>query len=626
MGLRELELGVLAAARASAKTIRDLSTRFDGYEFQEPCREWVWQRLQEFASADESPTRQSIEARAAGEPEAAYSPLTECIAEVWSVEPSTTPNGDIDTLRNYRRQDELVKGLDRATKAIGRGDLDGAEAMLARLGSVPPSTEDQRPAWPTLAPSALIGIAGDVVRTLSPHSEADPVALLVQFITAFGNVIGRTAHYKVEGSRHHTNLFAVLVGETAKARKGTAWDRVLEIVGGLDDDWSRQSGLSTGEGLIHLVRDPITRKKRTKDGEEVEYTDDEGVADKRLLVIEPEFTRTLRSQSRDGNILSQVLREAWDSGNLATATRANPLRATEAHISIIGHVVRDELVGAMSSNEIAGGTANRILFLLVRRSKRLPHGGSLTEGDIRELQERTRQAVDAARKLGRVQLDNRARELWESVYDSLSEGGTGTVGRITARAEAQVVRLAVVYAALDSKPLISETHLQAALALWAYAETSARWIFGSQTGNALADKVRDAVKASSGGIALSEVWQLASRHGSKQQIENAIRLLEATGELRRETRATGGRPATMLVASSPASFASFAVEDGESLVERHTDGANKANEAPAAVPESHADAIPTDTRRQAMLARMAEDHRRVRAQLGDPAVCSPEAA
>ena len=110
------------------------------------------------------------------------------------------------------------------------------------------------------------------------------------------------------------------------------------------------------------------------------------------------ITRTLRSQSRDGNILSQVLREAWDCGTLGTATRASPLRATDAHISIIGHAVRDELVSAMSSNEIAGGTANRILFLVVRRSKRLPHGGNLTDGDLRGLQERTEHAVDAARR------------------------------------------------------------------------------------------------------------------------------------------------------------------------------------------------------------------------------------
>ena len=203
---------------------------------------------------------------------------------------------------------------------------------------------------------------------VGPHSEADPAAILVQLLIAFGSVIGRTAHYKVEASRHYTNLFGVLVGETAKARKGTAWDRVLEIVGGLDEDWNRQGGLSTGEGLIHLVRDAVTKAKRDKDGALVEQTEDEGVSDKRLLVVEPEFTRTLWAQSRDGNILSQVLREAWDSGNLATATRSSPLRATEAHISIIGHAVRDELVGAMSNNDVVGGTANRILFFVVRRS------------------------------------------------------------------------------------------------------------------------------------------------------------------------------------------------------------------------------------------------------------------
>lgn len=54
-------------------------------------------------------------------------------------------------------------------------------------------------------PAAYYGLAGDVVRTIAPHSEADPVAILVQFLTAVGNAIGRGPYYQVEGDRHGTN-------------------------------------------------------------------------------------------------------------------------------------------------------------------------------------------------------------------------------------------------------------------------------------------------------------------------------------------------------------------------------------------------------------------------------------
>ena len=84
--------------------------------------------------------------------------------------------------------------------------------------------------WPPpLDAAALHGLAGQIVRTIEPHTEADPVALLVQFLTAFGSFIGRGPHYAVEGDEHHANLYAVLVGETSKARKGTSWGRIRQL-------------------------------------------------------------------------------------------------------------------------------------------------------------------------------------------------------------------------------------------------------------------------------------------------------------------------------------------------------------------------------------------------------------
>ncbi len=78
---------------------------------------------------------------------------------------------------------------------------------------------------------------GIVVRTLEPHTESDPVALLLQFLALFGNAIGRGPHFKVEGDQHFTVLNAVLVGETAKSRKGTSAGRVREIFKTADSEW-----------------------------------------------------------------------------------------------------------------------------------------------------------------------------------------------------------------------------------------------------------------------------------------------------------------------------------------------------------------------------------------------------
>src|SRR5262245_49789867 len=43
--------------------------------------------------------------------------------------------------------------------------------------------------WPKLAEDALHGLAGEVVVVLEPHTEADRAALLLQFLTGFGNAV-----------------------------------------------------------------------------------------------------------------------------------------------------------------------------------------------------------------------------------------------------------------------------------------------------------------------------------------------------------------------------------------------------------------------------------------------------
>src|SRR5262249_51422061 len=134
---------------------------------------------------------------------------------------------------------------------------------------------------------------------------------------------------------------------TGKGRKGTGNDRVFSFFRTIDTDWYDNrchSGMSSGEGLIWAVRDPITRM--VKDGKSpnmVEELVDPGVTDKRLMVVEPEFAGALRVMQREGNTLSRVIRDAWDRGNPASMTKNSPARATGACVSIIGHITASEL-------------------------------------------------------------------------------------------------------------------------------------------------------------------------------------------------------------------------------------------------------------------------------------------
>jgi hypothetical protein len=233
------------------------------------------------------------------------------------------------------------------------------------------------------------GLAGDIVRRIEPHTEADNIALLIQILIAFGNAIGRNAFITADGSRHGMNLFAVLVGESSKSRKGTSLAHVLGVFERTDEQWKRNcitNGLSSGEGLIWSVRDPImkTSKDRKTGGYETEIAD-AGIADKRLSVMEGEFANVLKVMSREGNTLSPVIRSAWDSGNLRSMTKNSEARATDAHISITGHITRDELRRLLTETESANGFGNRFLWLAVRRSKCLPEGGNIDSENLNDL-------------------------------------------------------------------------------------------------------------------------------------------------------------------------------------------------------------------------------------------------
>ena len=74
---------------------------------------------------------------------------------------------------------------------------------------------------------------------------------------------------------------------------------------------------------------------------------DPGVLDKRVLVIQSEFYGALAAMKRQGNTLSAVMRDAWDKGDLRTIVKNSPAKATDAHLSIIANITRDELLRGM---------------------------------------------------------------------------------------------------------------------------------------------------------------------------------------------------------------------------------------------------------------------------------------
>ncbi len=228
------------------------------------------------------------------------------------------------------------KGFLEAYEALGLG-RDSTTNGHPTKGAIEVSEARE---WPKLDDDALYGLPGEIVRAIEPNTEADPVAVLANLLVAFGNAAGRSAYVEVGADHHRLNMNAALVGKKAKGRKGMSWGHVRDLMHAADGAWVEDrvlGGLSSGEGLINAVRDPVVSEG--KDGEITVV--DAGEPDKRLLVLESEFAAVLKVMTREGNTLSTIIRQAWDGGRLATLTRNSPLKATGAHISLIAHVTKD---------------------------------------------------------------------------------------------------------------------------------------------------------------------------------------------------------------------------------------------------------------------------------------------
>lgn len=370
-----------------------------------------------------------------------------------------------------------------------------------------------------------------MVNTLAPETEADPALLTVSFLVAFGSAVGPGPHARADGAMHPARLNAVGVGDTSKARKGTSWARTHEVMVHADNEWAERriiSGLSTGEGLIRAAAD--------------------SGHDKRIMVVEPEFSRVLIAAGRESNTLSPVLRLGWDSGNLSVVTK-EAVRADGAHVSVLGHMTIDEARAYITPLQASNGFANRFLFTCATRGDLLPNGGNLDEQLVVDLGRKVGDSLDRARTLGLLRRTSAADELWRKLYaDMAGDTPGGLLGGLVARAEAQVLRLSLVYALTDASSRVDLKHLEAAWAMWRYCRQSAEFIFGDQVpGGRDGAKVWSIIReAGPGGIARNALSQTLSGKLVGAPLDRVLGQLEGHGWIQLIIVPTRGRPKTVI--------------------------------------------------------------------------------
>lgn len=451
--------------------------------------------------------------------------------------PTTTPS----SATTGQTVQHLVTRRDTALRMCGSDDTgtgDHTSRAAARRINELVSAADVKP---VLSPFAYHGLAGEIVEATNPITEATPAAMLVTLLTTFGAIVGRGAHIAVGAERHHPSLFLLIVGPTGQGRKGTSLKAITppllhagpDARGFLTD--RKVSGLASGEGLVAALSNGADPKV---------LPEADGQVDHRALVIEEEFAGLLTSAQRQGSKLSTTVRELWDGNDLKVTTKTDPLRITEPHAGVIGHVTPEELLERLTSTDVSNGFGNRFLAIYSERTELIPEPSVLPETVTAAFGARLETVLERARSVGEVTRTPAFRQLWQRWYRVLEGGPTG--GRLfdslSERKSPYVLRLALTYALLDGRSEVDAVHLRAALAVWQYSEASIAYVWGVSFGDAKLDKLWTAVQeAGPKGLTRDAMHTLFSKNGSSENYDRYAAALVGRGLARVETRRSGGR-------------------------------------------------------------------------------------
>lgn len=494
------------------------------------------------APADEDAIEISIgyELPPAGSPEARYDQIRDYIAsrymrglskdEIWAGVVAVLAPRFAEPLTEPALRERFERGWKDTPRRLGEPptgpEADAAIMAAAAVAGAEPAAND----WPELPDDAVYhGSLGEIVRAVAPHTEADPIGVLGTLLASVGACMGNL-RYIYQGSAQAPNLFVVLVGDSSTGRKGTAGSIAREVMNRAYPDWSQLivAGLGSGEGLVGYL------KANEKQGEP------------RALVMESEFGRLLTVMAREGSTLSPMVRDAWDGVPMGRLLAREQSVVHSHHVGIVAHVTPVELRAKLSGTDAANGFGNRFIWLAVRRTRLVPFPVSPIEHIDQRLFAAVGAAIADAQTPGEVPWSPDARDAWEELYLELTlRRRYGLLAAMTARTEAQIVRLALVYALLDRSRVIDAVHLRAARALWDYAERSVASVFGTSTGDRHADALR---KQLADGPLKWEDAKRALGVRSAAELESAVALLESLGIAERtKTRLdTSKRPATVL--------------------------------------------------------------------------------
>ncbi|MEV5913384.1 DUF3987 domain-containing protein [Streptomyces chartreusis] len=389
------------------------------------------------------------------------------------------------------------------------------------------------------------GPIGAAVKAAMPHTEADPIgvhaAVLALYSAALNGKLSQPDGRPVV-------VWTALAGRSMVGRKGFALATAETVLNDAIGEWlalRRQGGISSGPSLVQTLYET-----------EQDSLTSEGGLDGRTLIIDEEWPTTLQLTKRCPKY-SGVLRTSWDGKRISNVTKRDGKRVeitvNEPSLGFHVHIQPALWAKFISATEAQGGSYNRILPVMVERSKRLRRrdykGSPLDEVKVSGS---LRLAYEWVQKEPRqMELSDAAADRFDDIsseYEDALEELPEDVSCYIERSGEQVMRVACVLTAAERKTTVTVKALDAAKAFVDYSIASVKQLISqsnvvrSRTIQPLDVKIRQKLEMYGGEMTSTQLYRALSSRYSAAQILNAVEDMGDVEIMEQPQRRPGANP------------------------------------------------------------------------------------
>ncbi|MGN7135787.1 DUF3987 domain-containing protein [Streptomyces pseudogriseolus] len=390
------------------------------------------------------------------------------------------------------------------------------------------------------------GPIGAAVKAAMPHTEADPIGVHAAVLALYSAAINGKV---TQPDGRPVVVWTALAGRSMVGRKGYALATAEKVLWDAIGEWlnlRRQGGISSGPSLVQTLYET-----------EQDSLTSEGGPDGRTLIIDEEWPTTLQLTKRCPKY-SGVLRTAWDGKRVSNVTKKDGKRVevTVEEPALGFHVhIQPALWGKyITANEAQGGSYNRILPVMVERSKRLrrrEYKGS-SPLDAIQVSGSLRAAYEwVCKEPRRMSLSDASADRFDDImaeYEDALEELPEDVSCYIERSGEQVMRVACVLTAAERKTVITVKALDAAKAFVDYSIASVKQLITqsnvvkSRTIQPLDVKIRQKLEMYGGEMTSTQLYRALSSRYSAAQILNTAEDMPDVEIVEQRTSRPGANP------------------------------------------------------------------------------------